>query len=117
MSLQGDPKAKDKVVRNTTNADLNEIARTCPSFRPLEIARGDRGADIFYHRTEKYLYVAVFNFSGREVKRYIDLERLGLPADKEFHAKELWSQSATLVRGHIPAVIGAKDVAIYRINC
>ncbi|MBR5334026.1 MAG: alpha-galactosidase [Alistipes sp.] len=117
MSLQGDARAKDKVVRNTTNADINEIARTCQSFRPLEIARGDRGADIFYHFTEKYLYVAVFNFSGREVKRYIDLERLGLPADKEYHAKELWSQDATLVRGHIPAVIGGRDVAVYRINC
>ena len=117
MSAQGDAKAKDKVVRNTTNADINEIARTCPSFRPLEIAKGDRGADIFYHRTERYLYVAVFNFSGRELRRDIDLERLGLPANGEYHAKELWSQRTTLLRGHIPAVVGAKDVVVYRITC
>ena len=117
MSLQGDAKAKAKVVRNTTNADINAIARTCPSFRPLEIGRGDRGADIFYHRTEEYLYVAAFNFSGREVKRDIDLSRLGLDPDGEYHAKELWSQRATLVRGYIPATIGAKDVVVYRINC
>ena len=116
MSLAADSMAKAKVVRHTTNADINEIARSCPSFRPVEIGRGDRAATMFYHATEDYLYLAVFNFSSRELRRHIDLERLGLAADKEYHAKELWSQRATLLRGYLTATIGAKDVVVYRIN-
>lgn len=116
MSAGGKAEVKAKIVRHTTNAKINEIARTCPSFRPVEIARGDRGADMFYHRGEKYLYVAMFNYSPRKATKHLDLKRLGLSADKSYNAVELWSGEKVQFKGEIAAEIGGKDVKVYRID-
>jgi alpha-galactosidase len=116
MSKGGSPEVKAKVVRSTTNPGINEIARTCPSFRPVEVARGDRGADMFYHRGEKYLYVAMFNYSPRKVVKHLELQRLGLSADKSYNAVELWSGGRAEFKGEIAATIPAKDVVVYRID-
>lgn len=116
MSEEGEPEVKAKVVRNTTNAAINEIARTCPSFRPVEIAQGDKGAEVFYQYSDDYLYIAVFNFSDREVKRYIAVEQFGFNRTKEYHVAELWSGEGVLVREYIPATVAAKDVRVYRIR-
>lgn len=116
MSKGGSPEVKAKVVRSTTNPGINEIARTCPSFRPVEVARGDRGADMFYHRGEKYLYVAMFNYSPRKATKHLELQRLGLSADKIYNAVELWSGDRAEFKGEIAAEIGGKDVRVYRID-
>ena len=116
MSKGGSPEVKAKVVRSTTNPGINEIARTCPSFRPVEVARGDRGADMFYHRGEKYLYVAMFNYSPRKATKHLELQRLGLSADKSYNAVELWSGGKVQFKGEIAATIPAKDVVVYRID-
>lgn len=116
MSAGGKEEVKAKIVRHTTNAAINEIARTCPSFRPVEIARGDRGSDMFYHATDEWLYLAVFNYSSREKKQSISLERLGLPTDRDIAIRELWSGEDTMVREHIPVVIPAKDVKVFKIK-
>ena len=115
MSRQGSAKTKAKVVRNTTNAAINEIARTCPSFRPVEVAQGDRGSDVFYHNTGKELYVALFNFNPKPVRRNVPLQRLGL-AEGNYKAEELWSGEKVEFKEEIAAEIGGKDVKVYKIE-
>ena len=115
MSLQGNAQTKAKVVRHTTNAGINEIARTCPSFRPVTIAQGDRGSDMFYHRTDKELYVALFNFKSKPAHRSVPLQRLGL-AEGSYKAVELWSGDEIEVSGYLECDVAAHDVKVYRIN-
>lgn len=54
LSDSGDAATKAKVKRTATNADINEIARTCKSFRPVETGVGDKAADMFYYRAERH---------------------------------------------------------------
>ena len=115
MSLQGKAHTKDKVVRHTTNAAINEIARTCPSFRPVAIAQGDRGSDMFYHCTGKVLYLALFNFDATPALRSVPLQRLGL-AEGSYKAVELWSGEELEVGDSLECSVAARDVKVYRIN-
>lgn len=71
---------------------------------------------MFYHRGEKYLYVAMFNYSPRKVVKHLELQRLGLSADKSYNAVELWSGGKVQFKGEIAATIPAKDVVVYRIE-
>ena len=71
---------------------------------------------MFYHRGEKYLYVAMFNYSPRKATKHLELQRLGLSADKAYNAVELWSGEKAEFKGEIAATIGAKDVVVYRID-
>ncbi|MBQ8423184.1 MAG: alpha-galactosidase [Coprobacter sp.] len=116
MSKGGTDEVKNKVVRNTTNPGINEIARTCPSFRPVEIGSGDRGSDMFYHNRGDVLYVAIFNFAGKSAEKQLPLHRLGLSGAIEYDAVELWSGDKTKIRAKIAVEVPAKDVKVYRID-
>ena len=116
MSAGGKAEVKAKIVRHTTNAKINEIARTCPSFRPVEIARGDRGADMFYHSTGEVVYVAIFNYRPRSEHKQLMLERIGLPVERTLQAEELWSGEQMELQGKLSTTVGGRDVKVFKIK-
>lgn len=116
MSLGGNEATKKRVIRNATNADINEMARQCKSFRPVEHGYGDKGADMFYYETDDAVYVAVFNFTGNSVTRNLPLHRLGLSNSYEYDAKELWSCDKIKFRDRMIVEIPAKDVKVFKIS-
>ncbi len=116
MSAGGKAEVKAKIVRHTTNAKINEIARTCPSFRPVEIARGDRGADMFYHSTGEVVYVAIFNYRPRSEHKQLMLERIGLPIERTLQAEELWSGKQMELQGKLSTTVGGRDVKVFKIK-
>lgn len=116
MSAGGKAEVKAKIVRNTTNPGINEIARTCPSFRPVIIAKNDRGASMFYHSTGEVLYVAMFNFRTVAKVYHLPLELLGLSDELEYEAEELWSQQSMTLRGEISTSIAGRDVKVFKIK-
>ena len=99
LSETGNPATKAKVKRTATNPDINEIARKCKSFRPVETGKGDRAADMFYYNTGDELYLAVFNFSDRSQRKTMPLHRIGLSNGSEYQATELWSHDPVTLRG------------------
>jgi len=116
LSETGNPATKAKVKRTATNPDINEIARKCKSFRPVETGKGDRAADMFYYNTGDELYLAVFNFSDRSQRKTMPLHRIGLSNGSEYQATELWSHDPVTLRGTLDTEVPAKDVKVFRIN-
>lgn len=71
---------------------------------------------MFTNQDDDYIYVAIFNFSGKAVEKTLPLRRLGLSEATEFHALELWSHDKVKLHGAIKASIPARDVKVYRIE-
>lgn len=116
MSAGGLDETKRRVVRNSGNSELNAMARNCKSFRPVEHGVGTKAADIFTNEDDKYIYVAIFNFTDKPVGKRLALRRLGLSEGTDYQAMELWSHDPVTLRGSIKASLPAKDVKVYRIE-
>lgn len=113
----GAPEAvKAKVARTATNPDINEMARRCKSFRPVEHGAGDRAADMFQYTDGGTMYVAIFNFAPTSVRKQLPLHRLGLSDGRTYSADELWSHDPLTLAGSIDIEIPAKDVKVIRIK-
>ncbi len=84
--------SRQQAINLLTNENINEIPRTCHSFRPVEgAASGNDPEKIFSYRNDKYVYVAVFNYSdvlGSSGK--ISYERLGIDYSQVSAIEELW---------------------------
>lgn len=116
MSEGGLESTKERIVRNTGNREINDMARRCKSFRPVEHAVGTAAADMFTNEDDDYIYVAIFNFSDNPVEKTLPLRRLGLSEASDYSATELWSHDPVALRGSIKATISPRDVKVYRIN-
>ena len=116
LSDTGDPAAKAKVKRTATNAAINEIARKCKSFRPVEHGRGDRAADMFYYDAGDVIYLAVFNFTDHCDRKLLPMHRLGLSEGFGYESVELWSGDVMNLHGALDTEVAAKDVKVFRIK-
>lgn len=116
LSETGNPDTKNRVKRIATNPDINEMARTCKSFRPVETGNTDRAADMFYYNTGDTLYVAVFNFNDSAKRKSVPMHRLGLSDGQDYKAIELWSHDSVTMRGNLSVEVPAKDVKVFRFN-
>lgn len=115
LSKDGSRQAQGRIRRLATNNDICEMARQCRSFRPVEIGMGDRGADIFEYRTDKALYVAVFNLTDKSARKILPMRRLNLQEARNYRMKELWSGDSVTMKGNIDTEVPAKDVKVFRI--
>ena len=116
MSKHSANGVKERIIRNTGNRDINEMARRCKSFRPVEHAIGDKSADMFTYDAGDCIYLAIFNFTDKPVVKSLPLRRLGLSESKRYNATELWSQDPAKMHGTLRAAIPALDVKVYRIE-
>jgi alpha-galactosidase len=116
MSLEGDEATKQRIIRNVTNNDINEMARRCHSFRPIEPGEGDRAANAFVAEDGDNIYVAVFNFSDQPMTNTIPLRRIGLSEGQDYTTTELWSHDNMNLHGKLSAQVPSKDVKVYRIK-
>lgn len=116
LSETGNPAVKAKVLRTATNPDINEMARRCKSFRPVEHGHGDRAADMFQYTVGDTMYVAIFNYYDRSARKSLPLHRLGLSGGKEYRADELWSHDPLTLSGTMEIEVPAKDVKVLRIK-
>lgn len=116
MSKDGLESTKERIIRNTGNREINAMARNCKSFRPVEHAKGTSAADMFTNSDDKYIYVAIFNFTDRPVEKTLPMRRLGLSESINYLAMELWSHDTLNVNGAINVAIPARDVKVFRIE-
>lgn len=116
LSESGTEETKSRVLKIATNPDINEMARKCKSFRPVEHGIGDSAADMFYYQTDDVMYVAAFNFSDTPTSKKIDLSRLGLQNNTSYYAEELWAHEPMSIETGFNLDIPAKDVKVLRIQ-
>ena len=97
------------------NADINEYVRNnTGSFRPLD---GHKAESIFVRDTEKYFYLAVFNYSTTAAKSgKVSFERMGVDPESIESIKELWmNETVTYDNSTLSYSVPAKDVRVFRI--
>lgn len=101
LSATGNPDAKNYTKTLFTNTEVNELARHCKSFRPVNSgAAGNNynnaanAADMYTTKIGDITYVALFNFAGSAANKTIDLARIGLQTGS-YTVKELWSGVTT----------------------
>ena len=99
-----------------TNPGINQVARECKSFRPVEIGQGDKATDSFYYLLSDTMYLAVFNFDEIEKQKTIEFSRLGLDSDKKIQAKELWSDENIEFVKDLIIDFPPKDVKVFKIS-
>ncbi len=107
---------KERVKKIATNRDINDMARKCKSFRPVEHGIEDHAADMFYYTLDDTMYLAIFNFSESPVSKELKFTRLGLPESQEFAAEELWNHLPLNIHSGSQLDIPAKDVKVLRID-
>ncbi len=107
---------KERVKKIATNKDINDMARKCKSFRPVEHGIGDHAADMFYYTFEDTMYLAIFNFSESTTSKELNLPRLGLSETKMYNADELWEHIPLTLHSGYQLDIPAKDVKVLRID-
>ena len=98
-----------------TNAEINVIAHG-ESFRPVD-GIGEKSENQFV-RIDKdgKTYYAVFNYTDKELKMTVSLDRLGLDAAKEYKLKELWSGAESSARTNLEVTVPALDVTIFKME-
>ena len=103
------------------NADINEYVRNnTGSFRPLDGHKpsdGQQAESIFVRDTEKYFYLAVFNYSTTAAKSgKVNFKRMGIDPESIESIKELWlNETVTYDNSAISYNVPAKDVRVFRI--
>ncbi|MCC8172059.1 MAG: alpha-galactosidase [Parabacteroides sp.] len=115
FSKDGPEEVKNKAMKYMTNSEINAIANG-EAFRPVE-GDGEKSENRFV-RIDKdgKAYYAVFNYTDKELKMTVALERLGLDSAKEYELKELWSGAESSVRTNLEVMVPACDAVIFRME-
>ena len=112
--------SQERAMKLLTIDDINEIPRTCSSFRPVYgNASASVGAEsLMTYETEQYVYVAAINYQTlMPISAQIPFADLGIDEANVKAIKELWTGSAVT-----PSATGfqysvpASDARIYRIE-
>ena len=114
--------SRKRAIKIMGNKDINEYVRTnTGSFKPLkgdDPSSSQQAESFFVRDTEKYFYLAIFNYSGSSEKRgKVKFERMGIdPANIE-SIKELWlNETVTYDNKELSYSIPTKDARVYRIT-
>ena len=113
--------SQQRALQLLTNKDINEIPRTCRTFRPVygNAQSGNTQAEnLMTYENDRYVYLAVLNYQLLLPQQAdMPFEHLGIDPDNVGAIKELWTQtditpSATGLRYNVPG----QDARIYRIE-
>ena len=118
--VQDDKKARDKALKFTTNAEINELARMKASFYPVEgylAQEPNKSENLFMYEDTNYLYLAVFNFSTQPLLETLSLTRLGINQKEVGDVKELWTNSSlAFEKDNFNYSVPPQDVRVYKIT-
>ena len=113
--------SQERALKLLTNEDVNEIPRTCRSFRPVygNAASSDTQAEnLMTYDNGRYVYLAVINYQlVMPQAAEMTFADLGIDPQDVGEIRELWTQqavepTATGLRYNVPG----SDARIYRIE-
>ena len=112
--------SQERALKLLTIDEINEIPRTCSSFRPVYgNASTSVGAELFMtYETDRYVYVAAINYQTlMPISGQIPFADLCIDAAGVKGIKELWTGSiVTTTTTALPYNVPASDARIYRIE-
>ncbi|MCM1311546.1 MAG: hypothetical protein NC206_09550 [Bacteroides sp.] len=104
------------------NKEINEMADLGRSFMPVygykEYNGNSNGAESFFmHHTDKYLYVAIINYTDNVMNGSIPLDLLDISASEIHEVKELWTgEMPEVSENGLSYSVPAKDACVYRFS-
>ncbi len=114
--------SRNRAIEIMGNADINDYVRNnTGSFRPIDghkPSSGQQAESVFVRDTEKYFYLAVFNYSTSEAKTgKVSCERMSIDPENVESIKELWlNEEVEYDNYELSYNIPAKDVRVYRFT-
>lgn len=115
FSKGGEAESRLKADKYLTNPVINAIANGI-AFRPVE-GNGDDCESRFVRIDEDgTCYCALFNYTDKEEKMTIVMERLGLDSEKKYQIKELWRRIETSAKKQMDILVPAQDVMLFQIK-
>lgn len=115
FSKAGEPESKQKAKKYLTNATVNSIANG-KAFRPVEGNSEDCEYKFVRMDEDGTCYCAVFNYTGKEEKVTLVMERLGLDPEQKYQVKELWRRIETSAKKQMDILVPAQDVMLFQIK-
>lgn len=109
--------ARNRAVKYLTNSELNKIALDGITFVPVEGNTGEGACDLFVRKEdkEKCTYVAVFNYSDKEVIKNIDLKRIGLEDNRVYKFYDLWDKTTVNVQDKFELKLEGAKSRIFKV--
>ena len=112
--------SQQRALKYLTNEDINEIPRTCGSFRPIygNASTSDGAESLMTYENDKYVYVAVFNYqmlmpmAGQLPFADLDIDAASIKEIKELWMGSVVSHSSAGFQYSVPAC----DARVYRIE-
>lgn len=111
FSASGGEEGKARAMKFLTNREVNALA-TGRAFRPVE-GNGEKSENQFVRQqADGSTAYALFNYTGHNVRTTVSLARLGLDANRDYRAKDLWKGTWRQVRGEMEIDVPAEDVVL-----
>ena len=107
---------QDEINYLLQDKNLLEIIKDGKSFRPIGFVEGKLANNIFIKRTDKQLYIAVFNFEDKESKFNIDLNKIGVKKNSGFDAKELLDKENISIKDSLIVMFNGAGAKLYRLT-
>ena len=97
-----------------TNANIDEVARSGVSFRPVEGNTGTNATDVFVRQDGSAWYIAAFNYNASNVTKNLNFSRLGISGT--YTARNLWDGTFSSIAGTNWSVnLGARQAKLFRL--
>jgi alpha-galactosidase len=109
--------ARRRVETLFTNSEINALARSGRSFRPVEGDTSGSAADVFLMNGPDAFYVAVFNFNNSApMQKTLNLARLGLKPALHYTFRDLWTHQVTSTTDSFSVSLDAAASTIFRVT-
>lgn len=116
LSDGGDTLARQRAKKFLTNEEINSMARSKTSFRPVEGDTDDHAASLFTWAGQDGFYLAAFNYSKSKKTMQIDFSRAGLPGNKPVQWQELWNHNHGVATNQLDILLDPADVTLLKFN-
>jgi hypothetical protein len=107
--------ARERAIAILNNQEINALAASGRTFRPVEGDTGSKACDIFVRKDEDAFYLAVFNLSSRESKTMtIDLARTGLEPGVSYRVYDLLSHQEQTAADRFTVTLAEAEPKVFK---
>ncbi|MDR0554193.1 MAG: hypothetical protein LBG76_05270 [Treponema sp.] len=110
--------AANRAAQILNNAEVNALAASGKTFRPVEGNTGDRAACAFVRVDGEGLYLALFNFTLKPKTMTVNLERLGLDPSKTWKLRNVISHidETPVTQGSLTVSFEPAEPKLYKLE-
>jgi hypothetical protein len=113
-----DPTSQQRAAQLLTNPQINALARSGRTFRPIEADASDRASNCFVREDPDGIrYVAAFNFNAKEPATVrVKLDRIGVAAASTYRLHDLWDDTDRTLSGDLTIALPPAGSKIVRLT-